>query len=699
MVVIAGTNGGTMSWTGPTPLWTWTYYEVDLTPEAFHVDQATFDGIMAGVSELRILGEFADATESVGLDNVVITETPPTVFTNDLRSTFTSGTRERWGIVDDAHLSVTDEGRPSFGLRASDIQVGETFKVVSPTDWAGDWRNFTEVRFDLKWTSTSDVQNYSPMLTLFGANGVAATWGALPVRDEWQHYVVPLTPEAFGAVNSNLFSQILSHVVKIWIWGEFNAGGDTTWFDNVTVSSGPYTPRVHTTSLVSRFGSSGEGWAAFDNATFSWDATGGFLGSGAAKVVDNGTGTARFQSPDSWAGDWSAFAALRFMVHQTGVSDYGARIWIADFNGNVLAQTLNPPLRLWTPYTVDLTPEAFGTNAAFFDTVMSNVACLWINSDLDTGDDTTWLDEVSLLPSTAPSAPVERYVTFDTDAEGWTAGNLSSGGWAPPSAVHWYYDSSANPPGCVVNGDSGTGTQVFYSPAAWSGDWRGHQSIAFDMKVVQGSTNYLSGPGAMLWLCSAHGDLVVNCRQVPSNTGWKRYEFGLTPIDFGVTPEQYDRIARDVAMLAIRSEWLSGATEREAMDNVVVSTNQTAYWTWLGNYFDPVALRDPAVSSLRADPDHDSADNWDEFLAGTAPNQINFLRIERIFFTNATCVIEFNSATAHLYSVECTDALSPANTWRALTNEIPGTGLLMTIPVGDAAHAEQFYRLKAWRTE
>ncbi len=690
IVEIAGSNGMTMTWTGPTPLWTWTHYEVELDPGAFNVDRATFDGIMAGVSELRILAEYVGGTETVGFDNVLVTATPLTVFTNDLSSTFTSGTIEGWGVVDDASLAVVDtEGRPSWSLRAQDHQNGELFKVASPLDWAGDWRNFTEIRFDMKWTSTTTNSPGGTVLTLFGAWGEVLAWKANVPFNLWQHYVVPLTPEAFG-VDSNRFDHVIRHVTMIWLHGEFNSGIDVAWFDNIAVATGPRVPVVHTTSLNSRFGTDSEGWVGYDNAIFSWDATGGYLDSGAVQVSDGGTGTARFQSPDAWAGDWRAFEALRFMVHEATASDYNAKIWIADFNGNILEQTFTPPMRMWTPYTVDLTPGAFGVDATLFNTVMADVACVWINADLDTGGDTCWLDEVSLLPSDAPPVTLPtRTATFDTDAEGWTRGNVSGTTWAAPAAVHWYYDAAATPPSCVVNGDAGTGLTVFYSPEAWNGDWRGYQSVAFDMKVIYGSAGYLLAPGPMIYLCSAHGVLSANCTEVPSTTAWKRYEFALNPMAFGVTPEEYDRIARDVVMLAIRSEWLSGTAEKEAMDNVAVSTNLTPYWSWIGGYLDPSASN----ANTTADADNDGLNNWGEFVAGTNPtNQLDYLRIEHVSVTNTNCLLDFKSNTGRLYGVESVTELSPTNVWTAVTNNISGTGSSMTVPVA-GNDQQRFYRL------
>ncbi len=689
VLVIKGTNGMQMTWNGPTPLWTWTYYEIGLTPAEFGVSQETFDGVMAGVSELRILAEYAASTETVALDSVLVTTNAPTVFTEDLRTTFTIGTTEGWGVVDDANIAVVDEGRPSWSLRGSEFQSGEYFKVCSPAGWAGDWSGFTEIRFDMKWTSTSANAPQGAMLTLFGANGRVVTWTAIPARDVWQHYVVPLTPEAFN-VSADYLNSILSHVMKIWIHGEFGAGRDVTFFDNITVATGPHTPVVHSTSLLSRFGSDDEGWVGFDGAAFSWDPAGGFLGSGAAKVADAGSGTARFQSPDAWAGDWRAFDHLRFMIR--GSSGYTASIWIADFEGNALRRVFSEPYSMWTPFTVDLTPENFGTNAVYFEKVMSNVACLWINAD-GALSLPTWLDEVSLLPAAEPGSPPERSTTFDTDAEGWTRGNLSSGNWAAPAAVHWYYGATDNPSNCVVNGDGGTGTTVFYSPAAWTGDWRGYKSVAFDMNIVQGSQAYMNQPGAMIWLVSAQGVLVANWMDTPPVKSWDRFYFDLNPAAFGVTQAEYDLVARDVVFLAIRSEWQTGTAEREALDNVVLSTNLTPYWAWLDDFLPPPALLDPAMAGVFMDADQDGTSNWTEFVAGTNPtNSLDFLGFERISRSGTNCILEFQSRAGRLYGIQRSPLLSPA-TWSLIKSNLAGTDLLLSVPIGMSG-IESFYRLQ-----
>ena len=48
---------------------------------------------------------------------------------------------------------------------------------------------------------------------------------------------------------------------------------------------------------------------------------------------------------------------------------------------------------------------------------------------------------------------------------------------------------------------------------------------------------------------------------------WMHYEFALTPAAFGVTPAEFEKAMRDAVMLCIRSEWIQGAPESEAMDN------------------------------------------------------------------------------------------------------------------------------------
>lgn len=701
VLVIVGANSNTMTWNGPTPLWTWTHYEVSLDPAGFGVDQATFDGIMTNVAELRILAEFTTAAETVGLDNVLVTGAPIEVHTRDLVERFTGAVKSGpfvagWGPVDDVTLYAATEGQPLFSLYCDDWQNGQIFKVVSPPEWAGDWRGFAELRFDYKWTSNATGGGATNLLQIFGANGLVLTWNAPVIRGAWQHFVVPLTPASFG-VDAATFESVMRYVSKIWILGEYNDGNDELWLDNIVVATGPETPRIFTTSLVSRFGADAEGWVVFDGATLSWDAAGGFTG-GAIACTDTGTGNARFASPDSWSGDWRAFQSLRFLLRlDSGLrGEFDPVVSIVGFNGQTLSVSPPPPYSTWCPYTLDLTPSTFGVSPEEFAAVITNVAHVTITADLITGYDRTWLDDVTLLAQGAfAEPPPERFSGFDTDTEGWRKGGNTAGAWGLlPAAPE--YRTDGNPDGCIAANDEYDLT-YWFSPSSWAGDWRGHESIAFDLRIIQNCGSVLA-PGTMLAVVSVHGELLQSVAESPELSGWNHYEFALTPAAFGVSQAQFDTVMRDAAMVAIRSEWIMDC-EKEGLDNVRLSKAPEAYWLWLAGYLNAAQLGDEAIAGKSADADGDGQNNWAEYVAGTIPTDGNdLLRLERIALANPACLLDFKSKTNRLYTVEAADRCVPSIPWITLTNDIPGNGALLTVPV--AAGADQrFFRLKARPSE
>jgi hypothetical protein len=95
ILVIRGANGTDLFWSGFSPEFNWTHYEVPLVPAAFGVDQATFDGVMQSVTELRILGEYTTAAEQTGLDNVVASLSDAPIVPPDLLTDFETGS-EGW---------------------------------------------------------------------------------------------------------------------------------------------------------------------------------------------------------------------------------------------------------------------------------------------------------------------------------------------------------------------------------------------------------------------------------------------------------------------------------------------------------------------------------------------------------------------------------------------------------------------------
>jgi hypothetical protein len=693
MVVIVGTNGQQMTWAASTPLWTWTHYEADLSPAAFGVDQATFDGIVTSVAELRILAEFSASTETVGLDNVLVTTTPPEAHSTDLVSRFTDGTIQGWRPVDDVTLTAVQTGQPSFGLKADDWMDGRSYKIAMPTTWAGDWRPFQVLEFDMHWTGEAAAHANVEIVRIFGANGQILSWSNSLTGGVWTHRAIPLEPGSFG-VSAAQLEAVLAHVSDMWIFGEFGGSDDITHLDNVILTANTNGPPRLTQNLVARFDTDAEGWVGFDNSTLTWAATNGISGGG-LQSVDAGSGTARFQSPDAWSGDWRAFTTLRFVIRPqvSARSDFNTGIWITTWNGSSLYLSLPKPYGSWTPCTVDLTPETFGVTSNEFEAIMADVACLWIDADLVNGSgavDTTRLDNVMLLTESGAGLAPDHRSDFETGNENWRYGawNTGAADWSFSSGLAPHVATGGNPGGHLENTDTGDWT-YWFTPETWAGDWRGLESVSFDFKIISGTSLFET---RMISLCSPWTNLHASVVTMPVPGQWMHYEFALTPATFGVSAETFERVMRDVVVLGIRSEWISGP-EVEGLDNYRLSKASDAYWAWIGQYFTGTDLTDEAKSGKLANPDGDGADNWSEYVANTVPtNRLDYLRIESVAVTNTTGQLDFNTHTGRLYSVQSTTALAPTNVWNTVINDIPGTGSVMTVPI-TVTDAQQFYRL------
>ncbi len=102
---------------------------------------------------------------------------------------------------------------------------------------------------------------------------------------------------------------------------------------------------------------------------------------------------------------------------------------------------------------------------------------------------------------------------------------------------------------------------------------------------------------------------------------------------------------------------------------------------------DPTGLNGPL-----GDPDMDSLNNLQEFIAGTDPlNSQDYLRFDAVTITNSLCVLSFTAHPGRLYTVEILDTLDPANTWTTLVNTT-GDG---PVTVADSlTPTARFYRLK-----
>jgi hypothetical protein len=282
-----------------------------------------------------------------------------------------------------------------------------------------------------------------------------------------------------------------------------------------------------------------------------------------------------------------------------------------------------------------------------------------------------------------PGSPIEdwRY------GGGWTTG---SGDWTF-SGLAPQVSAGGNPGGHLENTDTSDWT-YWFTPEAWAGDWRGLESVSFDFKVIQGTAANLLGT-RMISVCSPWTNLHADVLTMPVPGQWMHYEFALTPATFGVSAETFEKVMRDVVLLGIRSEWINGS-EREGLDNYRLSKAPDSYWSWISSYFTGTDLTDEDKTGKFADPDGDGADNWSEYVAGTVPtNKLEYLRLQLLGVTNGVCALGFQTTNGRLYGVDCRLDLALGGSWSAVTNDLPGNGLLASV-FHPAGNAPQFYRLR-----
>ncbi len=558
VMMIKGANGSTLTWLGPAPIWTWSHYEVLLQPAYFGASQSEFESVVTNVESLLIVGEYQAAVdETIALDSVHVTSNPPAAHSS-LVSTF-SADSEGWRAYDDVTLSWAGTGgNPGGFLYGDDWAIGQVYRFATPLSWAGDWRGLTLLTFDLRWVESSAASSRYDMVWIRGANGKQLAWNSTGPANQWTHYGLWLAPENFGVTQAE-FDAVMSHVTEMLILGEFFAGDEHEGLDNVVLTN--FTPSVVSTDLVSTFNTDAQGWTCSGDGAASWQAEG--TPGGSLLGVDQGAGIAwYFRSPTNWAGDWRQLTHLQFNLRS--VAGFSSRftnalVSIHGMNGATLTWSGLTPNQLWTHYSIPVTPESFGVEAAVFEGVMRYVVSLEIHGEFGSDLDRAALDSFGLYRVKPAAALPDREVTFEADAEGWHNGFTGVG-------LSWI-SSGGNPGGFLQGTDSGGDIWHFVSPGSWVGDWRHYRSLRFDHRVGYGASS--SWPSPNFYVLGANTQTLSQYLHDSSGT-WARFEADLSPVAFGVDQTTYDGVMANVIAVFIRGEYVDGY-DIEALDNVRLS--------------------------------------------------------------------------------------------------------------------------------
>ncbi len=558
VLILKSADGIEISWNGPSPIWEWSHFEVVLEPAFFGVDSDTFEQVITNVQNALFLGNYKSGTESTGLDSVEIT-TNQTVHTT-LQSTFDTDD-EDWRPYDDVTLTWKPTGgNPGGYLFGDDWADGRTYRFATPLSWAGDWRAFNKLSFDLKFFSGSSTAT-EDVVTIRGANGRSMSWQAKAPTSSWTHYEIGLYPASFG-VDQSTFDGIMAHVTEMLILGEYVYGDESEGLDNVILSSDA--PNIIVSDLISTFDADLENWRGDGDISMSWSSNSGNTG-GCYLGTDLGQGPVWYYvTPENWSGDWRQLEWLRFQAKSFSggwSSQSMDLIWIKGWNGIDLVWNGHIPHRLWTPFSIPLTPESFNTDTNTFLSVMANVKGLWIRGEVASGSsDQCLLDNFELLVN-PPSNPLPaRSTTFDADAEGWWHGDTGI-------ALSWI-ETGGNPGGYLQGTDGGTEDYWHYhSPETWIGDWRHYSRVSFDHKII-------SGTAATTWnqdtfQIRGANNQTLGWQGPLSSNAWTHFEVELSPSLFGVTQQEYDAVMANVVALRIRGEYVSGG-EIEGLDNVML---------------------------------------------------------------------------------------------------------------------------------
>lgn len=236
----------------PTADWFLYKLQFDAT-QAWHVNSitgalATADEIRAVLSDIygiRIRGEYSTALDTGGLDYVImeLSEPPPSPVL-PVVSTFDT-TDEGWYQITIAtryHVThVAADGNPGGYIKASDTTASGVWYFVAPPAYTGNVSAAygKDLTFDLAQTSI-DSQVDEVDVQLVGESKILVYDTPYNPQIAWTWFRVPIVAGRWrvGALDGPIATEaemrtVLSDLHALRIRGEYRAGSDTAWLDNV----------------------------------------------------------------------------------------------------------------------------------------------------------------------------------------------------------------------------------------------------------------------------------------------------------------------------------------------------------------------------------------------------------------------------------------------------------------------------------
>ena len=229
----------------------------------------------------------------------------------------------------------------------------------------------------------------------------------------WQNYTLILNETAGwrltdltgNAPSSDIMKSVLSNLASLKIRGKYSNGTGKSSVDNVYLS---------VSQSYSNFDTDYEGWRIQGDAQGGsgmpdYHPSGGHPGGYLSATDDVAGGTWYWQAPGKYLGDISASYGqnLKFDLKQSGLNNQydNYDLILQGTSFNLVFNTPNNPDTTWTSYSIALTENAgwyrgdttgpFATHSEFME-VISNLQNLYIRGEFIVGDDSGYIDNVSL---------------------------------------------------------------------------------------------------------------------------------------------------------------------------------------------------------------------------------------------------------------------------------------------------------------